>query len=91
MTDKEKQTLISFCKQNPILWDNAYPNYRKKVKRYLIKLKLVTLFDSKLSEEFLEKCLHSLRTSMIREMKKSGNGNESNGSFIKTLTFWLDH
>ena len=26
MTDEEKQTLISFSKQNPILWDNADQN-----------------------------------------------------------------
>ena len=71
MTDEEKQTLISFYKQNPILWDNgdnADPNYRNNVKRSLIKVKLVTLFDGNLPEEFLEKCFHSLRTSMFREM-----------------------
>ena len=51
ITDKEKQTLISFYKQNPILWYNADPkNYRNKVKRSLIKVKLVTLFDGKFEE-----------------------------------------
>ena len=58
------------------MWDNADPNYRNNVKRVLIKVKLVTLFDGKFSEEFLQKFFHSLRTSMIREMKKSANGNE---------------
>ena len=42
-------------KENPILWNNADPNYRNKVKRSFIKIKLVTLFDDKYSEEFLEK------------------------------------
>ena len=32
--------------------------------------------QEKLSEKFLEKCFHSLRTSMIREMKKFASGNE---------------
>ena len=58
------------------MWDNADPSYRNNVKRVLITVKLVTLFEGKFSEEFLQKCFHSLRTSMIREMKKSANGNE---------------
>ena len=36
MTDEEKQTLISFYKQNSILWNNVDPNYRRNVKRSLI-------------------------------------------------------
>ena len=46
MTDQEKQTLISFYKQNPILWENADPNYRSKVKISFFKGKLVTIFDT---------------------------------------------
>ena len=42
MTDEEKQTLISLYKQNAILWDNVDPYYRNKVKRFLIKVKLIT-------------------------------------------------
>ena len=78
MTDEEKQTLISFYNQNSILWDNADPNYRNKIKRSPIKVKFFTLFDGKFSEEFLEKCFHSLEISMSREMKKSPTGNKSN-------------
>ena len=63
MTDEEKQALISFYKQNPTLRDNADPNYRNKDKRSLIKVKLVTLFEGKFSEEFLE----SLVLVFIRE------------------------
>ena len=42
MTGMEKQTLISFYE------DNVDPYYRNKVKRYLIKVKLVTLFEANL-------------------------------------------
>ena len=48
MTDEEKQTLISFQKQNLILWDSADLNCRNKVKRSLIKVKLVPLFEGKI-------------------------------------------
>ena len=75
VTDEEKET-ISFYKPNLILWDNADPNYRNKVKRSFIKVKLVRLFEGKFSEGFLEKCFHSLRTSMNREIKKSASGKE---------------
>ena len=47
MTGEEKQTLISFYKQNPLFWDNADPNYRNKIKTTLIKVKLVTFFIEK--------------------------------------------
>ena len=33
MTDEEKQTLIGFYKHNPILWDDADPNYTSKSKK----------------------------------------------------------
>ena len=45
-----KQTLINSYKQNQILQDNADPNYRNKVKRSLIKVKSVALFDGKFPE-----------------------------------------
>ena len=55
MTDEEKQ---SFYKQNPILWENTDPNYRNKIKRSLIKVKLVALFELSL-KRFLSSHLHS--------------------------------
>ena len=72
------------------MWDNADPNHRNKVKRPLIKVKLVALFDGKFSEEFLKQCFHSLRTLMIREMKKSTNGNESKWKFYKDFDFLVE-
>ena len=33
MTDEEKQILIGFYKHNPILWDDADPNYTNKSKK----------------------------------------------------------
>ena len=77
MTDDKKQILSTFYRQNYILWNKADPSYRNKVKRSLIKVKLVTIFDGKLLEGFLEKCFHFLRTSVIQEMKKSAIGSES--------------
>ena len=75
LTDEEKQT-ISFYKPNLIMWDNADSNYRNKVKASFIKVKLVRVFEGKFSEGFLEKCFHSLRTSLNREIKKYANGKE---------------
>ena len=52
MTDEEKQTLISFYNQNSILWDNADPNYRNKVKRSPIKVKFFTLLMANFQKSF---------------------------------------
>ena len=81
MTDEEKQILISFYKQNPIFGDNADPKYRNIVKD---KVKLVTSFDGKFSGEFLEKCLHSLRISLIQEIEYLPMEMSLNGSFVES-------
>lgn len=74
LSDEEKKILINFYKENPALWNSNDPHYKNKVQRSLIKVKLVTLFAEKYTEDVLEKTFHSLRTSMLREVKKLDNG-----------------
>jgi len=74
LSDEEKKTLIKFYKENPALWNSNDPYYKNKVQRSLVKIKLTTLFEDKYSEDVLEKTFHSLRTSMLREVKKLDNG-----------------
>ena len=88
---KTKKQTINFYRQNHILRDDADPNYRN------ITVKPAALFDGKFSEEFLEKCFHSLRKSMIRKRKNMPMEMSLNGSFVKTwiirswIKTWLDH
>ena len=74
LSDEEKKILIKFYIENPALWNSNDTHYRNKVQRSLIKVKLITLFAEKYTEDVLEKTLHSLRTSMLREVKKLDNG-----------------
>ena len=68
-SDEEKKVLIKFYKENPALWNSSDPYYKNKVQRSLIKTKLLTVFENKYTENVLEKTFHSLRTSMLREVK----------------------
>ena len=74
LSDEEKRNLILFYKENPILWDSNDKYYKNKIQRSLTKVKLASLFDDKYTEEVLEKTFHSLRTSMLREVKKFSTG-----------------
>ena len=47
---------------------------RIDLQRSLMKVKLVTLFAEKYTEDVLEKTFHSLQTSILREVKKLDNG-----------------
>ena len=74
LSDEEKKILINFYEENPALWNSNDPHYKQKLQRSLIKVKLVTLFAEKYTEDVLGNTFHSLRMSMVREVKKLGNG-----------------
>ena len=58
LSDEEKKVLIMFYKENPALWNSSDPNYKNKVQSFLIKTKLLTLFENKYTEDVLEKTFH---------------------------------
>ena len=74
LSDKGKKILINFYKENPAFWNSNDPHYKNKVQRSLMKVKIVTLFAEKYTEDVLEKTFQSLRTSMLREVKMFDNG-----------------
>ena len=74
LSDEEKKVLIKFYKENPALWNSSDPYYKNNVQISLIKTKLLTVFENKYTEDVLEKAFQSLRTSMLREVKKLDNG-----------------
>lgn len=74
LSDEEKRTLLSFYKENPVLWDSTNPYSRNKEMKDSLKNKLSELFDNNYSCEQLEKTYHSSRASMLREVKKNAAG-----------------
>ncbi|XP_057291198.1 uncharacterized protein LOC130613858 [Hydractinia symbiolongicarpus] len=71
LSDEEKVTLINFYKANPTLWDSGNIYYKNKDKKEAAKIDLVTEFEGAYSCDFLEKAFHSLRSSMLREVKRN--------------------
>ena len=71
LSDDEKRKLIGFYKENPILWDSNNPYYKNKEKKESVKGNLAELFDNIYTADQFEKCFHSLRSSMLREVKKN--------------------
>ena len=67
LTDEEKFKLIEFYKENSELWVTQGITRSQKV---LQKEELAEEFDRKFSIEILEKALHALRASFLREHKK---------------------
>ena len=73
LLDEEKTQLLSFYRENTLLWSSENPYYHNKARRNSTKEKLAELFEGKYSLEVLEKTFHSLRTSYAREVKKEVN------------------
>lgn len=71
LNDEQKKKLIFFYKENPLLWDSSNPYNKNKERRDALKASLVDLFDKQFTIEKLESSFHSLRSSMIREVKKN--------------------
>ena len=86
LSDDEKIKLIQFYRDNAELWDSANPYYKNKEKRDELKQKMYEEFDGKFNAEHLEKCYHSLRSCMLREIKKVN----SNGDTGKKWKFYDD-
>ena len=69
LPDEEKTTLINFYKQNKALWSSDV-NYQNKEDKSAVKEDLVSLFDGRFSEDFLDRNFHVLQTTFSRESKK---------------------
>ena len=95
LTDKEKRILINFYKEHPLLWNGtAYPYQKNRVEKQTLKEQMVNLFDGKYKIEILERTFHVLRTSMLREVKTTGeNGlhlSDKKWKFFDDLSFLRD-
>ena len=69
--DGRKKKLIEFYKENPALWDSNNPYNKNKERREALKNALLDHFEKEFTIEKLESTFHSLRSSMIREVKKN--------------------
>ena len=67
----KKRRLIAFYKENPSLWDSNNLYHKNKERREDLKGSLVDLFENEFTIEKLEASFHSLRSSMLREVKKN--------------------
>ena len=69
LPDEEKISLINFYKQNKA-FQSSEVNFRNKEEKSAVKEDLVSPFDGRFSEDFLDKNFHALRTAFNRESKK---------------------
>ena len=67
--DEEKTTLINFSKQNEALWSSEV-NFQNMEEKSAVKEDLVSLFDWRFSEDFLDRNFHALRTGFNRQSEK---------------------
>ena len=65
----EKKVLLSIVEENRCLWDSASPDFLNKKKKH--EAFNVAAESLGTSPDCIKKVLHSLRTSMVRELKRS--------------------
>ena len=63
---RKRSFLINFYKENKELWSSEI-NSRNKEEKAAAKENLLSLFDGRYSEEFLDKTFHALRTAFNQE------------------------
>jgi len=66
---EEKKVLLSIVEENRCLWDSASPDFQNKKKKHEAFNLAATSLGTSL--DCIKKALHSLRTSMVREVKRS--------------------
>ena len=59
--------------------------------RFVVKMKLVTLFEGKFLKEVLEKSFHCRRISMAQKLRKGQVETNQSVSFVKGFDFWSNH
>ena len=62
LSDEEKPILVMFHKQNKAVWSSEV-NFRNKEEKSTVKEDLVSLFDGRFSEDFLDRNFHALHTA----------------------------
>ena len=81
LSDDEKTTLINFYKENKAFWSSEV-NFQNKEEKSAVKEQLLTLFEGKYSEGFLDKNFHAFHTAFSREHKKyKGNPSKKKKTF----------
>lgn len=66
---EEKKVLLSIVEENRCLWDSASPDFQNKKKKHEAFNLAATSLGTSL--DCIKMALHSLRTSMVREVKRS--------------------
>ena len=90
LCDKDKFVLLESLKEYPCLWNTSIPSYKDKLKKVEASRQLASKF--KINADELRKVLHSLRTSMTREIKRTQQTPSyvSRWKFFKSMDYLKD-
>ena len=77
LPEEETNILIWFYEINKPLWSSDY-KFKDKEEKGATRDEMVKLFDQTHSADFLEKTIHALRTTFIREHKEIAAGQDPN-------------
>ena len=101
LTDDDKETLITFYKEHPMLWDSKLADYRNRDLRRVNLESLAEMLNHKYSIDKIQQEWHNLITIYERERarhegsKKTGTGGSevyvSKWAFYKCMEFSCDH
>ena len=89
MSEVQKKDLCKELEKHPCLWETCGPEYKNKPRRSRALDELCQKFN--ISPSCLKKQLHSLRTSLTREVKKeTTEGQQSRWKFYTALSYMKD-
>ena len=87
LREKDKKKLIEALKDHQCLWSTSHSEYKDKLKKISASKALASRFGLPMEE--LKKVLHSMRTSMTQEIKRSleNEGYVSKWKFFKSMEY----
>ena len=90
LCEKDKLILLESLKEYPCLRNTSIPSYKDKLKKVEASRKLASKF--KINVDELRKILHSLKTSMTREIKRTHQTPSyvSRWKFFKSMDYLKD-
>lgn len=88
ITEADKFKLFKELEVYPCLWDSSTPEYKNRQLKTAAMETLSNTFN--MAPYNLKKILHTLRSAVVREIKKEQEGQASKWKFFKTVSYMKD-
>ena len=85
LKEEDKYRILQCLEHYPCLWDSSKPEYKSKAVKTTALKTLANNFN--LTIDGVKKLIHSIRSSLVREMKREQEGQTTKWKFYDTVSY----